>query len=287
MAKTLTRLFPTPSQEVELKGLYLSQQLHQAGSPEKPFVYANFLSSLDGRIAIQDPDTGQSYTPKELTSKADFRLFMELHTQADCLITHGGYLRALAANKLGNILQVSNQDGNQDLGFWRKAQGLTAQPALVIASASLDFPMPDSLKQHQQPVYIATGAKADPERIAYWQDQGYPVLQTGKAKRVQGDSLIEALSGYGYRSYYLIAGSEMLATMLRQRQLSRLYLSIQHQLMGGEKFHSLLSASMLADQGSLKLRSLYYDVGVTDYDSSVSTGIGQCFYQFDVALKLG
>jgi riboflavin biosynthesis pyrimidine reductase len=278
MAKTITRLFPTPSQTVELKGLYLAQRLHQQGSPNKPFVYANFLSSLDGRIAITDPESGQSYTPKELSSTSDFRLFMELHAQADCLITHGGYLRALAANKLGNILQVSSREGDQDLGQWRKANGLPPQPALVIASASLNFPIPDSLKQHNQQVYIATGVNADPERIAYWQDQGYPVLLTGSDQRVQGKMLIKALSRYGYQSLYLIAGPEMLDTMLREGQLSRLYQSLRHQLLGGEKFHTLVPGPMLGEQGKLQLNALYYD-------ADESAGTGQFFCQFEPISK--
>jgi riboflavin biosynthesis pyrimidine reductase len=274
MSKTITRLFPTPSQEIELKGLYLSQRLHQIGSPENPFVYANFLTSLDGRIAVTDPHTGETSTPETLTSKSDFRLFMELHAQADCLITHSGYLRSLATKKLGNILQVGTRPNNEDLSHWRQANGLTAQPALVIASASLDFPIPDSLKQNQQQVYIATGNRADPERIAYWQDQGYRVLLTGADKRVQGQALIEALGAHGYQTIYLIAGPEMLDTMLRERQLSRLYQTITHQLIGGGKFHSLIPGLSLGEFGNLKLSSLLYN-------ANEPSATGQFFCQFN------
>lgn len=275
MGKTITRLFPTPSHETELKGLYLEHRLHQAGQPGKAFVYANFLTSLDGRIALEHSDTGQTYIPKNLTSKSDFRLFMELHAQADCLITHGGYLRALEQQKLGNILQVGVRPDDQDLAQWRQANDLPAQPAVVIASASLDFPMPVSIKQHQQKVYIATGNNAAPERIAYWQDQGYPVLLTGSDNMVQGGALVKKLSDLSYQSIYLIAGPHMLETMIRERQLSRLYQTVTHQLIGGEKFRTLLPGAILADQGNLKLNSLYYD-------ADEPAGAGQFFYQFDI-----
>lgn len=275
MAKIITRLLPTPSQKIELRGLYLEHRLHEIGSPEKPFVYANFLSSLDGRIALENPDNGETYVPKCLTSKSDFRLFMELHAQADCLITHGGYLRSLAAKKLGNILQVGIRTEDQDLAQWRLDNGLPTQPTVVIASASLDFSIPDSLKEHQQSIYIATGANADPERIAYWQDQGYPVLITGSNKWVQGELLIKALTELGMQSLYLIAGPHMLETMIREQQLSRLYQTLTHQLIGGEKFRSLVPGPALGNRGNLKLASLYYDA-----DEPI--GASQFYCQFAV-----
>ena len=43
------RLFPAPHNEGALEGLYLEDDLGHAGFPEKPFVYTNFISSLDGR----------------------------------------------------------------------------------------------------------------------------------------------------------------------------------------------------------------------------------------------
>nr|WP_305908832.1 hypothetical protein [Methylomarinum sp. Ch1-1]MDP4521691.1 hypothetical protein [Methylomarinum sp. Ch1-1] len=156
MSEQLCALYPHFSERVSLCGLYLAHRLQRQGGAETPFVYANFLSSLDGRIAIED--SGQNtppYIPKHITTASDFSLFMELHAQADCLITHGGYMRALSEQRLGNILQVNKAD----LAEWRRSNGLKAQPAVIIASASLEFPMHASLSEHRQQVYIATGKK--------------------------------------------------------------------------------------------------------------------------------
>ena len=139
-------------------------------------MFANFLSSLDGRIALEDVSLGTPYIPKHITTASGFRLFMELHAQADCLITNGGYMRALGEDRLGNILQVRHQD----LLEWRRNNDLNAQPAVIIASASLNFPMHKSLHEHGQTVYIATGKNADPERIRYWRNLGYPILLQAK-----------------------------------------------------------------------------------------------------------
>lgn len=272
--KTVIRLLPTPSKKIALKGLYLRQRLHKVGSPNNAFVYANFLSSLDGRIALEHPKSKATYIPKNMTSKSDFRLLMELHAQADCLITHSGYLRALAAGKLSNILQVGAKKDEQDLLQWRLDNNLPAQPALVIASASLNFPMPEWIKQKQQEVYIATGVNADPKRIAYWRDQGYLILLAGTNQQVQGKALIKKLSKLGYQSIYLIAGPHMLASMMQTKQLSRLYQTITHQLIGGEQFRTMMLGQKLGKLGNLRLKSIYYD-------TEEPVGCGQFYCQFE------
>jgi riboflavin biosynthesis pyrimidine reductase len=275
----LHQLYPASVQKKALNGLYLDHAIHKLGSPERPFVYANFLSSLDGRISLIDPDSAHPYLPEILTNPNDFRLFLELQAQADCLITHGGYLRSLMSGSLGNILQTGVNEGATDLAAWRKAQGLDQQPAIVIASASLDFEIPPSIAQHRQACYIATGSQADPERIRYWQAAGYPVILAGSGRMVQGGTLVAELGKLGYHRLYLVAGPHMLDTMLRERQLSRLYQTISLQLLGGEAFHTLLPGPPLGPAGQLQLRQLYYDPAGHDHSA-------QLFAQFDIEQPL-
>jgi riboflavin biosynthesis pyrimidine reductase len=271
MLKNLIRLYPDPGGKTALTGLYLAHQLHKRGTPASPLVYANFLASLDGRIALEDVSQSTTYIPKHLTTASDFRLFMELHAQADCLITHGGYMRALSEGRLGNILQIRDEK----LVEWRRTQGLKDQPAVIIASASLNFPMHKSLHEHAQTVFIATGKNADPDRIRYWQDLNYPLLITGNDQRVHGGPLIFELRRLGYKSIYLIAGPDMLDTMIREKQLSRLYLTMTHQLIGGKDFRTLLTGGPLGPEGNLILQSMYYEPGSPP-------GSGQFFMQFDL-----
>lgn len=273
VSKSLYRLYPPPFEPVALQGLYLKLALHRRGSRETPLVYANFLTSLDGRIALEDA-TGVPYLPKSMTTPDDFRLFLELECQADCLITHGGYLRALAHGHLGNILQIGGHERGADLAQWRVKQGLPPQPAVVIASASLDFPMSDSLRTHDQPCYIATGAAADPARVAYWREQGFEVLFAGLGSMVEGAALTRHLGDLGYRTIYLIAGPHMLDTMVRESRLSLLFQTITHQLLGGVPFRSLVPGPELGPIGHLQLASLYYDPSATN-------GAGQWFAQFE------
>lgn len=275
MSKQILRLYPTPSESVSLRGLYLKLGLHELGAADRPFIYANFLASLDGRIALEDSASGETYLPKSLTTPDDFRLFLELQAQADCLITHGGYLRSLHQGRLGNILQVGGREDASDLPRWRLDHGLSPQPAVVIASASLDFPMPDSIRAFGQTCYIVTGRRADPARVTSWRELGFEVLFAGSGRMVEGAPLVKLLGERGLRCIYLIAGPHMLDTMIRDGQLSRLFQTITHQLMGGMAFRTVSPPGPeLGLFGHLKMLSLYYD-------PSSPSGTGQWFVQFE------
>lgn len=273
MAARILRLYPGPPQEAVVAGAYLGHALHRLGSAKRPFVYADFVASLDGRIALGEPG-GDSGLPPALRSANDLRLLLELVAQADCLITHGGYLRAVASGRLDDILQVGLRDGTEDLAQWRKANGLSPQPAVAIASASLDFPLPPSLAEHGQRVMVATGAGAPPDKVAALRAQGCEVFLAGRARYVEGGPLTRELGARGFRSLFLLAGPRLLETMLRDRMLARLYLTIAHCVLGGEAFHTLIAGPELGAAGRLTLSALHYDAAEPD-------GAGQWFAQFE------
>jgi riboflavin biosynthesis pyrimidine reductase len=253
--------------------LYLEEHLHTLGSAAAPFVYASFVSSLDGRIALADSGADAL---KDLTGAADFRLFLELHAQADCLVTHGGYLRALASGRLGNVLQVNSMGGAEDLVTWRRAQGLPPQPAIAVASATLDFPLPASIAEHAQPLYVFTGRRADPMRVKALSKRGLEVIVAGAGRLAEGALVTRALGNLGYRSLFLLAGPRMLETMVRDRILGRLFLTMRHRLLGGERIHTMIEGAPLGALGEMRLRAMHYQP--PDAETS-----GQWFSQFEPA----
>jgi riboflavin biosynthesis pyrimidine reductase len=255
-----------------LAGLYLGLRLQERGSPQRPWIYANFLSSLDGRIAVGE-DEAEMTVPKAMTSANDFRLLQELQAQADCLVVHGAYLRALAAGRLGNVLQIGQRDSGADLAGWRQDNGLSPQPAIAIVSASLDFPMPDSIREFGQSCFIATGGAAGRQRMAYWRNQGHEILVTGQDHWVEAASLVQELARRGYRSVYLGSGPRLLESMVRGGCLDSLFHTSTHQLLGGEPAVTMISGPLLGVAGNLRLRSLYYDPAEPD-------GAGQFFAHY-------
>jgi hypothetical protein len=66
----------------------------------------------------------------------------------------------------------------------------------------------------------------------------------------------------------------MLDTMLRQHRLRRLFLTLTHQILGGERFATLTAGSPLGAAGHLQLLTLYYD-------AALPRGAGQWFAQFE------
>ena len=68
MAKKLLQLFPQSTEKLTLKNLYLYKHGWYSANTEQPIVTANFLSSLDGRIAIGPDD------PADKQQKQDMHL---------------------------------------------------------------------------------------------------------------------------------------------------------------------------------------------------------------------
>lgn len=257
----LTCLFPSRKDDVPLQGLYLQHALHRSELQQRPLVYSNFIASLDGRIAIAHPETGKEGVPEAITNPRDWRLYQELAAQADILVTSARYMRDLCAGEAQDILPLSDDPAYADLHTWRREQGMSPQPAVVILSASLDLPIDILCEQLKRPVYVATGAQADRERVEKIHACGARVLFAGEGREVEGQRLIEALAAEGFGSIYSVAGTGVLETLVRAGMLNRLYLTQVHRLLGGEPYHTLLEGDLLDPPADFSLQALYYDQG--------------------------
>jgi|TARA_B110000240_G_C13500659_1_gene453726 riboflavin biosynthesis pyrimidine reductase len=277
MNKNVIRLYPAGGESVPLKGLYLRQEEpaleNFQGNNVQPHIYANFLTSLDGRIALRDAGDEHYQLPSQLKSDEDFMLFLELYARADCIITHGGYMRALDAGHLGNVLQLPDTSATQYMHDWRQQQGLKKNPDVIIVSGSLDFPWHTSLNDAGQKVHIATGGKASLENKQRWLDAGQSVSQLGEHQHVDAKDLMNFLVEQGYQSVYLVAGPDLLHDLLQGDYVEHLYMTMSHQLLGGHDFKSLLSGSALNDSGRMKLKNMYMDV-------ENSNALGQWYVEF-------
>ena len=275
MNKDVVCLYPEFGVAEPLQGLYLRRNFRADGNSQRPFVYANFLSSLDGRIAWRDSPRENYQLPAVLKSDEDFRLFLELYAHADCIITHGGYMRALAAGRLGNVLQIPQLAWTQDIHTWREQQGLAPAPDVIIISGSLDFPWHDSLDNYQQKVHIVTGTGAQADKKQHWQDRGHVVHELGTQLHVDAKPLIEFAAAQGYKSVYLVAGPQLLQELLMHSYVDRFFMTVCHQLLGGDDFKSLVPDLKLGDKGRMQMQRLYMDC-------ENSSMLGQWYAEFSV-----
>ena len=228
--KPIRQLYPSTGQ-VALQGLYLAHDLRRL-AVDKPFVYANFVASLDGRIAIPDPVKGGMKVPMQVANERDWRLFQELAIQADLVITTGRYLRDYAAGKAQEILRVYDDPRFADLKAWRAAQGLSPQPDLVVVSSSLDFPAPAALTHGGRRVIVVTDRRADKQRVKELEAQIGQVFVTGAAS-VQGKEFVGLMAAAGYRVIYSAAGPKIAHMLLAGGVLDRLYLTQVSRVLGG------------------------------------------------------
>jgi riboflavin biosynthesis pyrimidine reductase len=271
----MLRLYPGPVVETPLQGHYLDESLRPVGTPEEPFVYANFITCLDGRISLPDPESKTRKVPRAIDNPRDWRLFQELAASADVVVTTGRYIRDLAAGAAQSGLPVSDDPEFADLLKWRRAQGLAPQPALTIVSGSLNLPIPETIVHSDRPIYIATGAGADTSQVEDLTAQGVHLLELGSGdRRVEGHALIAALAEEGFGNIDMIAGSGLLDTLLADSAFDRLYLTQACRMVGGLLFDTLIKGHQFNPPARFKLRSLCYDAG----DSSA---IEQLFTVYD------
>jgi riboflavin biosynthesis pyrimidine reductase len=271
---TVTRLYPPPAAELPLHGLYLAHDL-RAAPAARPFVYASYLASLDGRIAAPHVDAphparADLAVPPAIANPRDWRLVLELAAQADVLLTSGRYLRERAAGRGQDILHLHRHPGFAGLAAWRAARGLPPQPALAVISASLDFPAP-ALPDCR--LFILTARRADPARVRELSAYG-EVIPAGEAA-VDGGELVDALHARGSRLICNLTGPRVMRLLLAAGRLDRLYLTQAHRLLGGSPYASIVEGGLLHSPADFRLHELYLDAHGLD-------GAGQVFSSYNV-----
>jgi len=270
----VTRLYPPPATDHPLAGLYLGQVPRSGEGAVTPFVYSNFITSLDGRIAIAQEGRSTHQVPTAITNSRDWRLYQELAGQADILITSGRYFRQSESKEAQDRLPVSDHPDYSDIREWRSRHGLAPQPDIAILSRSLAISV-ESLKAYQnRRIIVFTGRQAEAEQISRLRDQGVEVITAGEDRTVDGAELITMLAGMGYASIYAIAGPDVLHTLLMARVLSRLYLTTTHQLLAGEQFDTFTRGAGFDPALGMQLISLYLD-------RYAPSGAGQWFSSFE------
>jgi riboflavin biosynthesis pyrimidine reductase len=272
------QLYPLPGKEVQLEGLYLGHALRQEGERlGRAFIYANFVTSLDGRIAVKHPTKPGLTVPKNVANDRDWRLFQELAVQADIVITTGRYLRDYAAGRAQEILEVHEDPRYADLQEWRAEQGLKPQPDLAVLSNSLNFPIPDALATAERRVILFTSGKADTTKVLALEAQTGEVVVAGD-ERVEGDRLRKALTERGYRTVYSAAGPKVLHALASENVLDRLYLTFTGRMLGGQDFATFVDGPSFSPPVDMQLHTLYYDPHGLD-------GLGQLFTSYNQEAK--
>jgi riboflavin biosynthesis pyrimidine reductase len=254
---TVLRLYPAPHQQIALSGLYLDLNLHRQAADGDILIYSNFITSLDGRISMHEPESGEYVVPESIANRRDWRLYQELAAQSDVMLTSARYFRQLAKGKAQDLLPVGTASEYADLLAWRREQGLKRQPDVMVVSNSLDIPVELIEKVQDRSVTVLTSQQADREKLELLQSCGVMVFMVG-GKAVEGLALRKFLIGQGYRSVYMVAGPQVHRTLIADQVLDRMFLSTHFSLLGGDAFHTILEGD-IEDVAKLELCALYLD----------------------------
>ena len=119
----MRRLLPEPGQTTVDELLAEYRPFEQA-HPDRPFVAANMITTLDGRASVH----GRS---KDLGSDVDSEFLLKLRHRFDAVMVGAGTIRA---ERYGRIVKDAEARAR------RKGLGLSADPLAVIVSGSFDLP---------------------------------------------------------------------------------------------------------------------------------------------------
>lgn len=257
MNAPITRLYPAPAQQCPLPGLYFRHDLRALGRPGRPYIYSNFVASLDGRISQPDPRTGRHPPPAAIRHPHDWRLYLELAAQADAVLISGRRLRQLCADNSSELHCVSDLSRG-DVAQWRRERGLPPQPACIVLTASLDLPAAALAERAQGELIVISGARPEKNRVTQLEAAGLDLVFTGTA-RVSGHDVYRVAAERRYSTVYSIAGPEVLYTLVADDRLDRLYLTFALRLVAGRDYDTLLRGDALPRPVAPRLHELYFD----------------------------
>ncbi len=263
MEQPVIPCFPDAGGQRPLRGLYLDTELPAAGTGDRPFIYANYVSSLDGRISLPDA-AGRQHVPDRIANPRDWRLFQELAGHADLLLSSGRYLRELDAGTAQDMLPIGSGDDFADIRAFRARSGLAPQPDVAVLSTSLDFAVPVRLLEQGRRILVLTGENADDRRVQAHERAGIEVLGLPGVARPGGTALAAALMALDYRRLYAVIGPYALHTLIAADLLDALFLTTVHRVIGGGPFTSLCEGGLLARPGDFRLTSLYLDTNAPE-----------------------
>ena len=262
MDATFTRLYPAPPVERPIKGAYLAHDVRALASLDRPFIYANFVSSLDGRTSQIDRESGRIRPPRAISSEDDWRLYRELAAQADAVVTSSSRLTAMLAEGRDEIECVEGL-AEGDVGAWRSERGLPPQPSCIVLGKTFDFPVESLLAKRRCDLVLMMGALADRRLAAQLRDSGIDV-RFGDHRWVLAGDVVAMARARGFRTLYLIGGPDVLYTMLDAALLDRLYLTQALVTIGGRDYDTLVRGDLLMPPPDFRLHELHLRAATDD-----------------------
>jgi riboflavin biosynthesis pyrimidine reductase len=199
--------------------------------PERPTVIANFVSSVDGVVALGPSEPAAGGGEISGFSDADRFMMSLLRGLADVVIVGAGTVRVgshheWTARKVQPALAAV-------FAAWRTELGLSAMPTTIVVTASGNLePAHPGLSAPDVPVIVAT-TPAGAERLS---SRPLPanmrVEAVGEDDRVPAGAILEVVRRTGARLALCEGGPHLFGELLRARLIDELFLTLAPQVIG-------------------------------------------------------
>ncbi len=199
--------------------------------PDRPTIVANFVTTLDGVVALSPAEANAGGGEISGFSESDRYMMALLRGLADVVVVGAGTVRAARRHVwTAAHVQPSLADA---FAAWRTELWLTPQPTTIVVSArgDLDATHP-GLNTPDVPVIVAT-TKAGAERLATLPlSQNVQVLAVGDDKGVPAGALLEVIRATGARVALCEGGPHLFGELLRARLVDEVFLTVAPQVAG-------------------------------------------------------
>jgi riboflavin biosynthesis pyrimidine reductase len=202
---------------------------------DRPYLYANFVSTVDGRATLAGNSRG-------LGGDGDLAMLLALRDAADAVLVGPGTIRVEGYGRLV---------GRSERRAARVARGLAADPPLVLISRRFELPWPAAVfSAAEQPVIVFT-ERQDARVI---DDVAAPVELI--VQDCAPAAVLRTLRERGVRALLCEGGPGLIGGLLEAGVVDELFLTLAPLLTGDASQPSIVRGPPLADPARLELRWL-------------------------------
>ena len=181
-------------------------RLGALAGPDRPYVFLNFVTTLDGRAALDG-------STRPLGGPADLEMLLALRDVADAVLIGPGTVRAEGYARLV---------GAPERRAAREAAGLSADPPAVLISRRFDIPWEAGLfAAAEQPVIVYTGAGA----VSATPEVAAPV-EIVELERCTPAAALRDLRARGIRALLSEGGPTLFRALLGDGLVDELFLTL-------------------------------------------------------------
>jgi riboflavin biosynthesis pyrimidine reductase len=234
--RILEQLFPE-RRAVAPAEAYADLRLADLAPPDRPYVIANMVETVDGRATVAGRTKG-------ISSDTDLELFLTLRTQVDAVLVGTG---TIGIEGYGPLVRSEERRER------RRRLGLEGVPLAVTVSRSLELPAEAPLFQDPETrIVVLTNSEREPPRVPA--ELIVERLSGAELDIVAG--LVRLRARYGVRSILLEGGPTLLAATVAVGALDELFLTVTAKLIGDTGEITILEGAAPAAPLDLELRSI-------------------------------